>query len=127
MYDTFVLTIKNFKAKRKQRMVIGIIEDDRLLSQSLEIMLQKEGYQTLRMHTRQEAKERLKGTEVLLIIDIGLPDGNGIELYQDLIKREFQETIPASKGALLYDTYEIDKCTIFCYNNVQRKEELQCQ
>ena len=85
-------------------MVIGIIEDDRLLSQSLEIMLQKEGYQTLRMHTRQEAKERLKGTEVLLIIDIGFPDGNGIELYQDLIKREFQETIPASKGALLYDT-----------------------
>ena len=22
---------------------------------------------------------------------------------------------------------QIDKCTIFCYNNVQRKEELQCQ
>ena len=21
---------------------------------------------------------------------------------------------------------QIDKCTIFCYNNVQRKEELQC-
>ena len=22
---------------------------------------------------------------------------------------------------------QIDKCTIFCYNNVQRKEELQCR
>lgn len=76
-------------------MVIGIIEDDRLLSKSLEIMLQKEGYQVICMHTRQEAKEQLKGTEALLIIDIGLPDGNGIELYQNLIKRQFQKEIPA--------------------------------
>ena len=75
-------------------MVIGIIEDDRLLSKSLEIMLLKEGYQTLCMHTRQEVKERLKGTEALLIIDIGLPDGNGIELYQNLIKKAFHKVIP---------------------------------
>lgn len=76
-------------------MVIGIIEDDRLLSKSLEIMLQKEGYQTVCVSTVKEAKESLEGTEALLIIDIGLPDGNGIELYQSLIKREFQKAIPA--------------------------------
>lgn len=76
-------------------MVIGIIEDDRLLSQSLEIMLQKEGYQTICVSTVKEAKERLEGTENLLIIDIGLPDGNGIELYQNLVERQFQEIIPA--------------------------------
>ena len=76
-------------------MVIGIIEDDRLLGKSLEIMLQKEGYQTICVSTIKEAKERLNGTENILIIDIGLPDGNGIELYQNLIKRKFQEVIPA--------------------------------
>ena len=76
-------------------MVIGIIEDDRLLSRSLEIMLQKEGYQTVCVSTIKEAKEQLKGTEALLIVDIGLPDGNGIELYQNLIKRQFQEAVPA--------------------------------
>ncbi|MCI9075514.1 MAG: response regulator transcription factor [Dorea sp.] len=76
-------------------MIIGIIEDDRLLSKSLEILLQKDGYQIICMHTRQEAKECLKGTEALLIIDIGLPDGNGIELYQYLHKKGAAKKIPA--------------------------------
>ena len=76
-------------------MVIGIIEDDRLLSKSLEITLQKEGYQTKCMYTRQDAMEGLDGTEELLIIDIGLPDGNGIEFYQNLIARRWKKKIPA--------------------------------
>lgn len=65
-------------------MKIGIIEDDVLLNQSLKIRLQKEGYQVLCMHTQKEAEEQLVGTEDLLIIDIGLPDGNGLELYYKL-------------------------------------------
>lgn len=75
-------------------MMIGIIEDDRLLSKSLEITLQKEGYQTKSMCTRREARECLDGTEELLIVDIGLPDGNGIELYQSLTER-IEKKIPA--------------------------------
>lgn len=76
-------------------MIIGIIEDDRLLSKSLEITFQKEGYQTKCMYARREAKECLNGTEELLIIDIGLPDGSGIELYQELIERKLKKKIPA--------------------------------
>lgn len=68
-------------------MMIGIIEDDKLLNQALEIFLRKEGYDTICLHTRKEALARLTGKEDLFLIDIGLPDGDGILLYQELRKK----------------------------------------
>ena len=60
-------------------MTIGIIEDDRLLSRSLKVVLEKEGYRTLQVYTKKDAGQILQGTEELLLVDIGLPDGNGME------------------------------------------------
>ncbi len=65
-------------------MIIGIIEDDKLLNQALRLVLQKAGYRITCAHTRQEALSLMGREEDLLLVDIGLPDGNGISLYQEL-------------------------------------------
>lgn len=67
-------------------MRIGIIEDDRLLCQALEIALQEAGYGTASAHTKKEAFSLFDGKEDLLLIDIGLPDGDGVRLYQQLCR-----------------------------------------
>ena len=73
-------------------MRIGIIEDDSLLNQALEIALQNAGYYTISAHTRKEALDLLREKVDVFLIDIGLPDGNGIELYQEL---QMEKRIPA--------------------------------
>lgn len=65
-------------------MTIGIIEDDKLLNQALDIALRKEGYHTVCTFTSKEALCLADKSIDLLIIDIGLPDGNGIALYKEL-------------------------------------------
>lgn len=80
-------------------MRIGIIEDDRLLNQALEIALRDAGYDTVCACTKQEALSKLDGKEALLLIDIGLPDGDGIRLYQRL-RRESGELQKKSTPAV---------------------------
>ncbi|MCI9340214.1 MAG: response regulator transcription factor [Dorea sp.] len=65
-------------------MKIGIIEDDRLLNQAIALALRKAGYETVCAHTRREALALMGNEEELILLDIGLPDGNGISLYQEL-------------------------------------------
>ena len=67
-------------------MKIGIIEDDKLLNQALDIALQNAGYDTICVHTKKEALTLLGNGEDLLLVDIGLPDGDGLRLYQELQK-----------------------------------------
>lgn len=73
-------------------MTIGIIEDDKLLNQALDIALRNAGYDTICARTKREALALLGNKESLLLIDIGLPDGDGIGLYQELQKKR---NIPA--------------------------------
>lgn len=67
-------------------MLIGIIEDDKLLNQALNIAFSKAGYRVHCYTSVKEAVEGIKRNENLLIIDIGLPDGDGISLYRNLCK-----------------------------------------
>lgn len=67
--------------------MIGIIEDDRLLNQALKLTLEKAGYETVSARTKQEALSTMGNGEELLIVDIGLPDGDGISLYRALQTR----------------------------------------
>lgn len=73
-------------------MTIGIIEDDKLLNQALDIALRNAGYDTICARTKREALALLGDKESLLLIDIGLPDGDGVGLYQELQKKR---SIPA--------------------------------
>ena len=67
--------------------MVGIIEDDRLLNQALKLTLEKAGYETVSARTKQEALSTMGNGEELLIVDIGLPDGDGISLYRVLQTR----------------------------------------
>lgn len=67
--------------------MVGIIEDDRLLNQALKLTLEKAGYETVSAHTKREALSIMGNGEELLIVDIGLPDGDGISLYRALQTR----------------------------------------
>ena len=71
----------------KTNTAIGIIEDDVLLNQALNIALKNTGYSTICMYTKKDDLSLIKDKVELLIIDIGLPDGNGIYLYQELQKK----------------------------------------
>lgn len=62
------------------------------MNQALEIALQNAGYYTISAHTRKEALDLFRKKVDAFFIDIGLPDGNGIELYQEL---QMEKRIPA--------------------------------
>ncbi len=68
-------------------MTVAIIEDDRLLNQALDIALRKGGYSTLCIYSKSEAHNAVSDRADLLLIDIRLPDGDGISLYRDLRKK----------------------------------------
>lgn len=65
-------------------MTIGIIEDDRLLNEALNKFLTDNGYDTVCAHSREEAFAPAADHPELWLVDIGLPDGNGLELYREL-------------------------------------------
>ncbi len=65
---------------------IGIIEDDNLLRKALDTSLKNQGYTTILAGSRKEAIKNIDSSVDLLIVDIGLPDGDGINLYQELQK-----------------------------------------
>lgn len=59
---------------------LAIIEDDILLNQALTISLQKSGFEVLSAHNCREGRNVIEEQPDLLLLDIGLPDGNGMEL-----------------------------------------------
>lgn len=69
-------------------MIIGIIEDDELLKKALDTTLKKHGYTTVLASSRKEAIQNINRYVDLLIVDIGLSDGNGINLYQELQRNQ---------------------------------------
>lgn len=73
-------------------MMIGIIEDDCLLNQALKKMLTDKGYDTTCAHSREEALVLSADRIDLFLIDIGLPDGDGLKLYREL---KAEKDVPA--------------------------------
>lgn len=65
-------------------MTIGIIEDDRLLNRALNKLLKDNGYDTVCAHSGGEVPGSVQDWPDLWLIDIGLPGGDGIELYREL-------------------------------------------
>lgn len=58
---------------------ILIIEDDELLNEGIAFALKNEGYSILSAYNSREAQKMLKDKVDLIILDINLPDGNGID------------------------------------------------
>ncbi|MDO5111962.1 MAG: response regulator transcription factor [Clostridia bacterium] len=64
---------------------ILIIEDDKTLCSGIAVALRGGDYAILQAHSISEARSRLQEERVdLLILDVNLPDGNGLDLLQSL-------------------------------------------
>ena len=60
---------------------VGLIEDDRLLNESLALLLEKEGYQIYKGYSVADGLKLLNNGLDLLILDVTLPDGLGCSCH----------------------------------------------
>lgn len=70
---------------------IVIIEDDTLLNKTLAYNLISDGYEVASAYTCSAARSLLKNNYHLVLLDINLPDGNGLDLCTE-IKQSSPET-----------------------------------
>lgn len=61
---------------------VGLIEDDRLLNESLALLLKKEGYQIYKGYSVADGLKLLNNGLDLLILDVTLPDGLGFSIIE---------------------------------------------
>ena len=61
---------------------VGLIEDDRLLNESLALLLEKEGYQIYKGYSVADGLKLLNNGLDLLILDVTLPDGLGFPIIE---------------------------------------------
>lgn len=66
--------------KKRTGKIIGIVEDDALLCEAVSQMLLRAGYEVRRAGTMKDAKQLMEGQPDLLLVDAGLPDGDGTEV-----------------------------------------------
>lgn len=69
---------------------IMIVEDDKKMNEGIQLALRQEQYLFLPCRTLQKARERLREYRTdLILLDVNLPDGNGIEFVRE-IRRQYQ-------------------------------------
>ena len=60
-----------------------LVEDDTVLREGLKELFQREGYQVLTAGSIREAREGLTGEVQAIVMDVGLPDGDGVSLCRE--------------------------------------------
>jgi two-component system, OmpR family, response regulator RegX3 len=70
-----------------QRPTILLVEDERAITEPLAEALEREGFETTIADTASQAMEQANGREPdLVLLDIGLPDGSGLDVCRELRK-----------------------------------------
>ena len=73
---------------------ILVIEDEPDIRKTLEYNLSREGYEVAVCGTLQEAKKLLEPSLSLLVLDLMLPDGSGLDLCREIKKNSLLSDIP---------------------------------
>lgn len=60
-----------------------LVEDDATLRGGLKELFIREGYQVIEAESVRQARERLSSAVQAVILDVGLPDGDGVRLCQE--------------------------------------------
>lgn len=69
--------------------IILIVEDDKKLNDGIKLSLRKSGYSFLQCQTIKAAQELLTQNNIeLILLDINLPDGNGLDFLKELRKKD---------------------------------------
>jgi signal transduction histidine kinase/DNA-binding response OmpR family regulator len=69
----------------QQRPGILVVEDEPDIARLLQLLLQRAGYRVLLAHNLSQARQLLKRESIAAItLGLGLPDGNGMELIQEI-------------------------------------------
>ena len=64
---------------------ILIVEDDRNLNNGVAFALKKEGYEVISAYSKLEGKSEMVNSKIdFLILDINLPDGNGLDFCKEI-------------------------------------------
>ena len=72
--------------------MILLIEDNEAIRDGLKYTLEENKYEVECAKTKSEAKELIQNQD-LIILDVNLPDGNGFDLYEEIIKQKQIPTI----------------------------------
>lgn len=67
-----------------------LVEDDKILQESIQECLKLEGFEVLVSGSLKEARTYLENQPDLIILDWMLPDGQGIEILRDLQREEYR-------------------------------------
>lgn len=73
---------------------ILVIEDEPDIRKTLEYNLSREGYEVAVCGTLQEAKKLLEPSLSLIVLDLMLPDGSGLDLCREIKKNSLLSNIP---------------------------------
>ncbi len=74
---------------------IWIVEDDRDILELVQYQFQRDGYRTRAMTTLAEARKRMaRGLPDLLLLDLMLPDGNGLDFCRELRSQDRTRALP---------------------------------
>ncbi len=83
-----------------------LVEDDRLLAQSLKRYLESEGFEVILAHSFSQAVDELERRKFdIYVLDVNLGDGDGIELLEYL--RDFKDDTPTLIISALTDVSTI--------------------
>lgn len=82
-----ILTISKYSIMTSQMQKIFVIEDEAGIADTIQYVLESDGFTPVWCTTAQEALERFEQEKPLMaILDIGLPDMHGFELFRRLQK-----------------------------------------
>ena len=109
-----------------------IVEDDKKLNDGIRLALKDDAYFFYQCQTLQEAREILKKEDItLVLLDVNLPDGNGIDFVREIKKENKPKNFELCKeGDIAFadaseDTNEVAKAIEF-YTLEDKKVSRTC-
>jgi len=86
---------------------ILVVDDDKEIVSAIEIYLKNEGYKIIKAHNGNQALEKIKQNEIhLIILDIMMPEKDGLETLEEIRKKKSIPVILLSAKSEDYDKIE---------------------
>jgi two-component system cell cycle response regulator len=90
-----VLGASNTAPLYQQKSKILMVEDDRVLSANLRFILEGKGYEVILAHDQRSGLQHLLDSDPdMVIVDMKLPDGSGVDFIREFCKRRRADFVP---------------------------------